>query len=240
MVKWEDLDMVRRDYFGHLLDMPINKFATQLMRHLALRQCSDGGDNELTFNLGGKKLVFGLRDFAAITGLNCGQVPRADKPKANKGELMQRYWRSKASLTRDEFNAKFTTRGEKWPSECKVRTANMYILQNVVLGKQTTIQIDLSHMVMVDNEEKFHSFPWETLSYRMTFDSVKKSISNLKFKMFGLDGFPHSLLIWAYDTIPLLQLRGYAVKSSEIIMPRLLRWLGSSQHSFNTIEADVF
>ena len=63
----------------------------------------------------------------------------------------------------------------------------MYILLNVVLGKQTTTQIDLSHMALVYDEEKFHYFPWGTLSYRMIIDSVKKSISNLKTKMFALE-----------------------------------------------------
>ena len=149
----------------------------------------------MTFNLGGKKLVFGLRDFAAITGLNCGLVPRVNKPKTNRGELMARYWWSKASLIRDEFNTKFTIRGEKWLSEYKVWAANMYILLNVVLGKQIMTQIDLSHMAMVNDEEKFHSFLWGILSYRMTIDSVKKSISNPKSKIFGLDGFLHAILL---------------------------------------------
>ena len=115
VVKCEDLNLVRRGCFGHLLDMPINNFVTQLMRRLALRQCNNGKDkdNELTFSLRGKKLYFGLKDFATITALNCWQVPRVDKPKTNRGELTAHYWRSKAPLTREEFNAKFTSRGEK-------------------------------------------------------------------------------------------------------------------------------
>ena len=56
----------------------------------------------------------------------------------------------------------------------------------------------------------------------MTIDLVKKTILNLKSKMFGITT------------------TRYAVKSNEIIMQRLLRWLGLSQHSLDTIEADVF
>ena len=67
----------------------------------------------MTSNLVDKKIIFELKEFATITGLNCEKVPRVNVIIIYKGEQLDQYWKKKTSLSRDAFNTKFASREKK-------------------------------------------------------------------------------------------------------------------------------
>ena len=52
-----------------MLDLPLSHFHWQLMKVLIQCLVKGGGDSELWFNIGGKLVKFGIKDFALIAGL---------------------------------------------------------------------------------------------------------------------------------------------------------------------------
>ena len=65
--------------------------------------------------------------------------------------------------------------------------------------------IEMYHMAMLDEDEKFHNYPWGTLSYNLIIESIKNVI-NLNVTLYGLDGFPHALIIWTYAIMSRLRM----------------------------------
>ena len=53
--------------------------------------------------------------------------------------------------------------------------------------------------------------------------SLLKKESTNEVSLYGLGGFPHALVVWAYETIPLLRELGYATKEDLPVMaPRIM------------------
>ncbi|KAA0040611.1 uncharacterized protein E5676_scaffold98G001180 [Cucumis melo var. makuwa] len=59
--------------------------------------------------------------------------------------------------------------------------AKIYFLENFLLGKQFTTNIDLEHIKLVDDEKEFDAYPWERI---------------------GIDEKKICMLIWVVDSHP--------------------------------------
>ena len=223
----DEQNQIRQGSLGHLLDLPENKFASQLMRHLVLRQTKEGNDDELTFNFGGQKCNFGIKEFALITGLNCGRPPRKYKHK------------SKKNYTRKMLVSLFKQNAGSNSSD-RVKMGNLYLLENFLLPKQEATNIDITHVEMLDEWEEFNNYPWGRTCYELTINSVKKALDNINVQKMTFNGLPHALVVWAYETLPLLQKLGYVTKVNSVICPRMLRWSSVSQPAWEELEEKIF
>ena len=197
------LDLFKEGPFGHLLNLKMTKIPLQLLAHLIRRQCVSTDINVLLFNIEGNIVEFGLRDFCLITGLNCGEYPIEDVLDAteeNESMVKQLFFRNNTSISRQELKTAFNYHCKSCIDEEElVKLANLYFLYNVLIPKQNHNMLDLKHVKMLDDKEKFRNYPWGRLCFSLTKQFIQNAVkskrksknSETEFKVCAfLQGFP--------------------------------------------------
>ncbi|KAA0067348.1 ubiquitin-like-specific protease ESD4 isoform X2 [Cucumis melo var. makuwa] len=91
--------------------------------------------------------------------------------------------------------------------------------------------LDLKHVKMLDDKEKFRNYPWGRLCFSLTKQFIQNAVkSKRKFKNLEteskayafLQGFPMVLAYWAYEILPQLA-SGYVTRIGKGC-PRILNW----------------
>ncbi|XP_016576356.1 uncharacterized protein LOC107873954 [Capsicum annuum] len=171
---------------------------------------------------------FVLKEFALITGLNCGRYPRDSRyVKAMEGEAFFK-------------NIEAGQEGQV----------------QILLGLVRALHIACTGLVknrghrhhkMVDNLDFFEKYLWGKESFSLTLDYLKKQIDFSRQKKifetkgvssYALYGFSWAFMIWIYEAFSALG-RGNS-KSTEdpLPIPRLLRWHTSKGDKL--IEGDLY
>ena len=104
------LEKFRETPFGHFLDFAITNQSSQLLMHLIQKQYKSKSSKELNFLIGGRVIRFGLREFALITGPNCGPLPKITKDDIERGEggyIKDMYFDGESKLMRIYINVGF-------------------------------------------------------------------------------------------------------------------------------------
>ena len=195
-------EMFRSSPFGNFLDLKITNFQSQLLFHIIRRQCTLTKEDELWFNFESHIAKFGIREYEAITGLNCGPLLQVNMEKL-KGRLLGKYFKNEDIISRSRLTYIFND-SKKVKDEDRVKLTKIYFLENFLLGKQLTTGVDVEHIKLVDDEIQFDSYPWGRIGYQVVIDSIKKSIKNPSTLAVGISGFAYAFLVWAYKCIPLL------------------------------------
>ncbi|KAE8652228.1 hypothetical protein Csa_022353 [Cucumis sativus] len=100
---------------------------------------------------------------------------------------------------------------------------------------------------MLDDKEKFRSYPWGRLCYSLTKQFIQNAVkskrksknSELESKSCTfLQGFPIVLAYWAYKILPQLA-NGYVTRIGKGC-PRILNWKSIVQVDWQDLEANVF
>ncbi|XP_031743220.1 uncharacterized protein LOC101221625 isoform X32 [Cucumis sativus] len=234
------LKKFKKSCFGNFLDLKISKFSSQLFYHLIRRQCCSKNRNELWFNLEGRIHKFGMKDFALITGLNCGELPAIDMSKIQKGKFNKRYFGGEKTIRRAKLHKVFTEM-DKGRNKDVVKMAKLYILEMFILGKQIRTGINHEYTLLIDDKKQFDSYPWGRISYEITVDFVKKSIKSNDASAIGVGGFPYALLVWAYETIPLLALNSnFLAMRISFGTPRMNNWAAGVHPEWKDLSEKVF
>ena len=84
---------------------------------------------------------FGIREFEAITGLNCGPLPTIDTYKLKEKFLFD-YFKNEEPIPKSKVLFLFND-FKKLKEEDKIKMAKIYFLENFLHGKQFTTSIDL-------------------------------------------------------------------------------------------------
>ena len=221
------IERLRSGCFKHMLDIPLGHFHWQLMKELIQRLVKGSGDNELWFNFGGKLMKFGIQDFALITGLNCSPCNDVGLCGSDNGHLRDKFFSNNTKLNIRLFNSIFLNPLKATDDEL-VQLANIFLLENVVYAKQDGTQVDWNALEMVTNESEFHNYPWGTKAFEYTIKSIWNVVKNLGSGTSNIGGFPHAILIWAYEIIPTLSEMGFSTRCGRN-MPRILNWIGKKQ-----------
>ena len=62
----------------------------------------------------------------------------------------------------------------------------------------------MDHIKLVNDESQCEAYTRGKIGYYVLKDSIKESIKNPFAQVVGIAGFSFSLLVWAYECIPLL------------------------------------
>ena len=76
----------------------------------------------------------------------------------------------------------------------KEKLVNLYILEAILIPKQQHNHTNLQHLDIVDHGETFKDYPWERLSYILTYQFFKKASYSNKNVVY-LQGFPPTSLL---------------------------------------------
>ncbi|KAF3444332.1 hypothetical protein FNV43_RR14022 [Rhamnella rubrinervis] len=221
-----------RGVFGRILEVEKLKFSGHLVNHLLFKVCVG---NEMVFDLNGSIVKFTEREFEIITGLRCGELPTLEG-RAGHSRIYDTYFRGKKTvdfltLKRVFKNANFMD------DDDRLKLAVLFFLEGVVLKRENTSPVPKEHMDMVEDFDIFKSYPWGTLSYRLTVESLRSACDKLlePSHIYTLLGFPLAFMIWGYETIPSLALT-YGEKSKEIKTPWILNWTVTRNPEHNSLE----
>ncbi|GMN25125.1 hypothetical protein TIFTF001_047702, partial [Ficus carica] len=183
----------------------------------------------LWFELGEDLVRFSINEFCLITGLNC--VGSTHLPIV-ESRLMSKYFSDVRGVTREYLelqmsNSKFDN------DDDAVKLSLLYIVFSITLSNASSVKIDPKYFALADNLDAFNEFPWGVLSWKATrtaiCSTVKKRISskrgpkkNIDKSRYNVAGFPQALLVWAYETSPVIASK--FTTNYEHALPRMMSW----------------
>ncbi|XP_024026983.1 uncharacterized protein LOC112093193 [Morus notabilis] len=219
--------------FGHFISMSENMIYFGVLTHyLLLRQIKIKKSHELWFMVNGTTTRFGMREFALITGLNCGETPELDVVlKASKNIRLLEHFKSHVVLVAD---LKKLLTGKKIKGSDKAKIAIIYFLAQVLLSGDEKKTAPLDWLSYVDDLEFFNSYPWGRVSFECTLRALRKNLKE-KFqkwvrkgrnksikKTYSICGFPWAFQVWAFETFPTIG--ATFAKMVDGRLPRILKW----------------
>ncbi|KAL5546516.1 hypothetical protein UlMin_006203 [Ulmus minor] len=240
-----------------------NTFAGQYVHFLMLRRMPTKKKRELWFLVEGKPARFSVREFAIVTGLVCTPKPflGLEEKLKLKARIRDEYFKGATQIKVDDIQKAFRSlcdkeeggkkkkaeKGKKKKAEKekdlgtdRVKIALLYFLEGVLLGADPKRNVSMFHMSMVDDLDMFNSYPWGTVVYDTTVDSLggkdmaekyrerlrkppHKQLPDVK-ETYTLYGFPFAFQIWAFEAIPFLGTVCARRVDGPVRFPRCLNW----------------
>ncbi|GMN67358.1 hypothetical protein TIFTF001_036419 [Ficus carica] len=215
----------------------IKKVFHNIAMHLTAHS---GMGDALCFELGEDLGRFSINEFCLITGLKC--VGSTHLPVVESG-LISRYFSTLRGVSRENLelqmsNAKFDN------DDNAVKLSLLYIMFSIPLSNVSAVKIDPKFFALADDLDAFNSFPWGVLSWEVTRATICHTVDNRMSSKrrpkkkndkvhYSLLGFPHALLVWAYETLPLIASK-FTTKYEQAI-PRMMSWTTAENVKFDDV-----
>ncbi|GMN21806.1 hypothetical protein TIFTF001_040115 [Ficus carica] len=196
----------------------------------------------LWFELGEDLVRFSINEFCLITGLNC--VGSTHLPVV-ESRLMSRYFSDVRGVTREYLelqmsNSKFDN------DDDAVKLSLLYIVFSIPLSNASSVKIDPKYFALADNLDAFNEFPWGVLSWEATrtaicstvenrISSKRRTKKNIDKSRYSVAGFPQALLVWAYETSPVIASK--FTTNYEHALPRMMSWTTADNVRFDDVLA---
>ncbi|KAL2461543.1 DUF1985 domain-containing protein [Abeliophyllum distichum] len=207
------------------------KFSGQLIHQLLNRLVKCDKEDELWFCFRDKPARFSLKEWALITGLNCGTGPDRKHMEyvRRTNRLLYHYFEGKSHITTKELEVAFAKCQDM---RDKFKLGLVLFLESVLFCPDRRASIQLASLSIVEDLDLFYSCPWGKESFRRTIVTFKRDWrakskelkSNPKPSRFkySLHGFPLALQVWAYEAMPHVG-RQFASKFQHKV-PRMVCW----------------
>ncbi|GMN46972.1 hypothetical protein TIFTF001_016138 [Ficus carica] len=125
-----------------------------------------------------------------------------------------------------------------------VKLSLLYLTFSIPLSNANSVKIDPKFFALADNIAEFNDFPWGVLSWKATRTAICNSVENrvaskrIPLKKndkvhYSVAGFPHALLVWAYETLPTIALKFSS--NYEHAIPRMLSWTTADNVKFDDV-----
>lgn len=257
----EQLEMFGDSIFGQLLlvrqipndNKTHSTYPSRIVHQLILRQCINTDytvkkvDGKVTpceawFKINNHVVKFGLSEFALMTGLNCREFTPDELEEHNrardytpKSMFANKFFKKMKKVSTLEVVAAFLGARDATNNE-KVMLAKLVFLETILLPKQERSSINTRHLDIADNSETFDNYPWGRVSYEKLIESITNCGDSLQ-KIttgYGVHGFSHALVAWAYEILPSLAENQYGICRNPNATPRILRWQFLYQGRFNS------
>ncbi|GMN22647.1 hypothetical protein TIFTF001_043553 [Ficus carica] len=196
----------------------------------------------LWFELGEDLVRFSINEFCLITGLNC--VGSTHLPVV-ESRLMSKYFSDVRGVTREYLelqmsNSKFDN------DDDAVKLSLLYIVFSIPLSNASSVKIDPKYFALADNLDAFNEFPWGVLSWEATRTAICSTVENrisskrgpkknIDKSRYSVAGFPQALLVWAYETSPVIASK--FTTNYEHALPRMMSWTTADNVRFDDVLA---
>ncbi|GMN21731.1 hypothetical protein TIFTF001_040097 [Ficus carica] len=196
----------------------------------------------LWFELGEDLVRFSINEFCLITGLNC--VGSTHLPVV-ESRLMSKYFPDVRGVTREYLelqmsNSKFDN------DDDAVKLSLLYIVFSIPLSNASSVKIDPKYFALADNLDAFNKFPWGVLSWEATRTAICSTVENrisskrgpkknIDKSRYSVAGFPQALLVWAYETSPVIASK--FTTNYEHALPRMMSWTTADNVRFDDVLA---
>ena len=130
--------------FDHFMKFSTTNQSPQLLLHLIQRMCKSKSTIQLHFQIGGRVLKFGLREFALTTGPNYHEISYVNKKDIKDkwwGWLNRVYFKTLKSVRRHYLNTMFniSTTGT---DDDRIRMTKLYFLESFLLPRQESLSTE--------------------------------------------------------------------------------------------------
>ncbi|CAA0813876.1 Unknown protein [Striga hermonthica] len=192
-----------------------------LLVHQVLRRTLKASENDkdaVWFRFGEKEARFGLQEFCLVTGFKmaANDENAYEVPKYNS-LLLQLFKEKKGKIKRNDLLEKFHELDNEEDAETKYKLGLVTVLEHVVLSAECETLVDERWFNLVEDLEKFNSYPWGNLSYQQTLKLFQRTSfgkgKNPKSIKYSLHGFPLAIMIEVRRT---LEPCSYEVESSYV------------------------
>ncbi|GMN22454.1 hypothetical protein TIFTF001_040258 [Ficus carica] len=196
----------------------------------------------LWFEFGEDLVRFSINEFCLITGLNC--VGSTHLPVV-ESRLMSKYFPDVRGVTREYLelqmsNSKFDN------DDDAVKLSLLYIVFSIPLSNASSVKIDPKYFALADNLDAFNEFPWGVLSWEATRTAICSTVENrisskkgpkknIDKSRYSVAGFPQALLVWAYETSPVIASK--FTTNYEHALPRMMSWTTADNVRFDDVLA---
>ncbi|KAL0557075.1 hypothetical protein IC582_005593 [Cucumis melo] len=225
-LKPDQLALFRRTKFGHFFDLNI-VFNGPLIHYLLLREVEDEGKNYISFLLRGVVCTFGRREFNIITGL---WGPKEESIQlVGNSRLLEKFFKDKECIYVSDLEDIFLE--YEGDDDDIVKLALVYFIELSLLGKDRRIKVDRNFFKIANDWNTFNNYDWGGIVFGRTLSALKRAL-NMQYAKgkkkstktkYTVNGFPHALQVWAYESIPTIIGCGVD-KVNDDAIPRMLRW----------------
>ncbi|KAH0654423.1 hypothetical protein KY289_032101 [Solanum tuberosum] len=206
--------------FGYLLGLSQLKVQPQIIRSL-VHHLSNNRDDMFVFDINGKEMHFGLREFLVITGFKCGGCMVFDHDQNSTSKLLSRYFPNVVDkVLKVDFIRVFKEDG-LIQEEDFFNMSMIYFISTFILSSPPQLShIPKDHFLCVESGQ-YITYPWGNLS----FFNLRHSISSQMAKdpdYVKFEGFPLALQIWFYECCNKVDGSIAICKSNRT--PRIFNW----------------
>ncbi|KAF8099072.1 hypothetical protein N665_0252s0010 [Sinapis alba] len=205
----EEVETIKASPFGKLVEIGEKpSFSGRFGRFIISRKLKVSKKHEAWFIFAGKPVRFSLREFAYVTGLNCGKLSRHTKKRAKKNISEKPYWGELFGTLKDvlvTFVVRMLKRRTVTDRCMREKYALLALLAAVILPTTHTPRISQDHAEFIKDLDIFFAYPWGRISFDMLMSSIKerKEVS-LSQNTIALKGFVLSLQLVMVEAIPAL------------------------------------
>lgn len=166
--------------FGNVMKMLRQvTFSSQTVHTVLFKQLKSKKKWETWYEIGGKVLRFSMKEFALITGLNCGQMPpeSVGKKKKKDVQVMEKFFGGPAGPKTSVQDLYERFRDYRLLDNYKLKMALLLIVEGIFLGGDKKRLVKAEHVKLLDNMDKFWDYPWGRVAYKEFHRSLTKSLA---------------------------------------------------------------
>ncbi|KAL4028015.1 hypothetical protein IC575_011205 [Cucumis melo] len=124
-----------------------------------------------------------------------------------------------------------------------VKLALVYFIEISLLGKDRRTKVDIGFFKIADDWNSFNNYDWGRIVFVRTLSALKRALDkqyakgkkkSTQTKKYTINGFPHALQVWAYESIPTIIGCGVD-KVNDHAISRMLRWVCQQSPKSQTI-----
>ncbi|GMN55635.1 hypothetical protein TIFTF001_024745 [Ficus carica] len=215
--------------------------AEEVFHNIVMRLTDHSGMSDaLWFELGEDLGRFSINEFCLITCMKC--VESTHLPVV-ESRLISRYFSTLRGVSRENLKLQMSNANFDNDNDA-VKLSLLYIIFCIPLSNANSVKIDPKFFILADNLDDFNDFSWGVLSWEATRAAIGNTVENrmsskrrlLKktYKVhYSISGFPHALLVWAYETLPSIASK-FTTKYDQVIL-RMTTWTTADNVKFDDV-----
>ncbi|KDO37216.1 hypothetical protein CISIN_1g041318mg, partial [Citrus sinensis] len=190
------LNMFKKDIFGHFLECRSFPFSGVILHNLLLRQVEDSREDQLWFQIGEHLIRLSIVEWCLVTGLSYG-VDTELRDNKTVDMLRNTYFGGvHRKINVKEFDALFKElKFEEIDDMDALKIALFYFADRVLNARKNHCQINFDWLNEVDDIQYFRNRPWGLVSWEMVYDSLDNALfeKDEKFKTTRLKNPDHNI-----------------------------------------------
>ncbi|XP_048633141.1 uncharacterized protein LOC106421488 [Brassica napus] len=174
----DEVERIRGSQFGRLLEIADKpSFSGRFGRYIISRQLKVSKKHEAWFVFAEKPIRFSLREFAIVTGLNCGRFAKRSKKRCKSHITEKPYWGELFGTLKEVPVSSVVRMLQKKTvndKEIRLKYAYLSLLAAVILPTTHTPRISHDQAELIKDLDAFLAFPRGRVSFDMLMTSIKE------------------------------------------------------------------